>query len=69
MQPGEAQDEVDLLRDITALLATAYQRRAEIRLIQPITSPLQSTEELDNTAEPSLHELTLTRPRKESARS
>jgi len=68
MQPGETQDKHDLLRDITALLATAYQRRARIRLISPVAGALQSTEKLDNTAEPSPHELTLTRQRKDSSR-
>ncbi|HNY42183.1 MAG TPA: hypothetical protein PKJ41_17395 [Bryobacteraceae bacterium] len=69
MQPGEEPRVDDVLSEITALLATAYQRRARIRLIQPKTGQLPSTEELDNAPEQSLHELTLTRKRKESARS
>jgi hypothetical protein len=69
MRPGEEPRVDDVLSEITSLLAVAYQRRACIRLIQPETGPLPSTEELDNTPEQSLHELTLTRRRKESARS
>ena len=69
MQPGEEPRVDDVLSEITSLLAVAYQRRARICLIQPKTEPLPSTEELDNAAEQSLHELTSTRRRKESARS
>lgn len=69
MQPGEEPRVDDVLSEITTLLAIAYQRRARIRLIKPETGPLPSTDELDNASEQSLHELTLTRRRKESARS
>lgn len=69
MQPGEETRVDTALGEITTLMAAAYQRRARIRLIRPAAEPLPSTEELDNAAEQSLHELTLTRRRKESARS
>ncbi len=69
MQPNQKPSVDDGLSEITALLAGAYQRRARIRLIQPETRPRPSTEELDKAAEQSLHELTLTRRRKESPRS
>ena len=59
----------EAIHEIAALLASAYRRRACIRLVTPSKPPLQSTEALDNTGEPSPHELTLTRRRKESSRS
>lgn len=69
MQSGEELSVDDVLGEIASLLAAAYQRRARIRLIRPVAGMLPSTEELDKPAEPSLHELTLTRRRKESHRS
>ena len=69
MQPSDDLSVDDVIVEITALLAAAYQRRARLRLIRPTQEPLPSTEALDNTAEPSPHELTLTRRRKESHRS
>ena len=69
MQPGEDVSLDDVLSEITILLAAACQRRARIRLIRPVAGPLPSTEDLDNTGEPSPHELTLTRRRKELPRS
>lgn len=68
MQPGEELGADNCLSEITTLLATACQRRARIRLIRRVAGPLPSTEDLDNTAEPSPHGVTLTRPRKESAK-
>ena len=58
------------LSEIAALLATAYQRYAKLRLVRTAPAALPSTEGLDNTGEPSPHELTLTGRRghrKESA--
>jgi len=69
MQPGGEPRVDDVLSEIATLLATAYQRRARIPLMRTVAEPLPSTEELDNAAEQSLHGLTLTRRRKESARS
>jgi hypothetical protein len=59
----------DAIREIAALLAAAYKRRARIRLVHTPPEPLPSTEALANAGEPSVHELTLTRWRKESLRS
>ena len=69
MQASDEPKVDDVLSEITTLLAAAYQRRARIRLIRPVGGPMPSTEDLDNTGEPSPHELTLTRRRKESHRS
>jgi hypothetical protein len=41
-------------------------RRARLRLVHTEPDPLPSTEALANTGEPSVHELTLTRRRKEA---
>jgi hypothetical protein len=60
MQRGQEPKVDDVIKEIAALLAAAYQRRARIRLVRP------STEALANTGEESVHELTLTRQRKES---
>jgi hypothetical protein len=68
MQRGEDQKVDDAIRDVAVLLATAYQRYARLRVVR--TPSLPSTEGLDNTGEPSPHELTLTGRRghrKESA--
>lgn len=59
----------EAIREIAALLAVAHRRYARIRQVHSLKLPLQSTEALDNTGEPSPHELTLTRRRKESQRS
>jgi hypothetical protein len=66
MESGEGIMVDDALREIAGLLAAAYQRHAKIPLIRPTQESLPSTTGLDNAAEPSLHELTLTRRRKES---
>jgi hypothetical protein len=68
MQRGEEPDLDDAIKEIAALLAVAYERRARIRLVHTTPEPPSSTEGLDNTAGPSVHELTLTRQRKESPR-
>ncbi len=59
----------EAIGEIAALLAEAYRRRAQLRQVGAPNQPLSSTESLDNTGEPSLHELTLTRRRKETRRS
>jgi hypothetical protein len=59
----------EAIREIAALLAVAYRRHAQLRQVGPPNQPLPSTEGLDNTGEPSPHELTLTRRRKESRKS
>ena len=70
MQLGEEQKVDDATSEIAALLATAYQRHAKLRLVRTGLAALQSTEGLDNSGEPSPHVLTLTGRRghrKESA--
>lgn len=69
MHPGGAYEFGELVPETAALLAEAYRRFARLRLASDAALPLPSTEALDTTAEPSLHELTLTRQRKESTRS
>jgi len=59
----------ETIREVAALLAVAYRRHAQVRRVDSPSPPLLSTEALDNTGEPSPHELTLTRRRKESPRS
>jgi len=66
MRHGEEPKVDDAIQEIAALLAEAYRRRARIRLVQSTPEPLPSTEGLDKTDEPSVHELKLTGPRKES---
>ena len=66
MQRGEEPKVDDAIKEIAALLAAAYKRRARIRLVHTTPEPLQSTEGLDNTGETSPHELKLTGRRKES---
>ena len=67
MQGDEEPKVDDVINEIAALLAAAYQRRARIRLVHTTPEPFPSTEGLANTCEPSVHELKLTRQRKESA--
>jgi hypothetical protein len=70
MQFGEEHTVDNAISEIAALLAMAYQRYAKLRLVRTAPEALPSTEGLDNTGEPSPHELTLTGPRghrKESA--
>jgi hypothetical protein len=70
MQHGEDQKVDDAISDVAVLLATAYQRYARLRVVRTASPSLPSTEGLDNTGEPSPHELTLTGRRghrKESA--
>ena len=69
MQRSEEPKVDDAINEIAALLAAAYQRRARIRLVHTTPEPVASTEDVDNTGETRLHELTLTGPRKESPRS
>ena len=70
MQRGEEPNKVDdAIKEIAALLAAAYERRVRIRLVRSTIDPLVSTEGLANTGETRLHELTLTRRRKELPRS
>lgn len=66
MEVGEEPTVDDAITEIAALLAVAYQRRARMRLVRSATEAFLSTEALDNTGEPSPHELTLTRQRKGS---
>ena len=65
MQRGEEPKVDDAIKEIAALLAAAYKRRARIRLVHATHEPLPSTEDVDNTGETSPHELTLTFRRKE----
>ena len=69
MQSGEEFNVDDAIREIAALLATAYQRRASPRFLQTTPELLPSIEELAIPGERSVHELTLTRWREESPRS
>jgi hypothetical protein len=69
VQPGEEPKVDDAIKEIAALLAAAYKRHSEIRLVHTTPGPLPSTEGLANTGETSVHELTLTRRRKELPRS
>ena len=72
MQRGEGPTVDEAVSGIATLLAKAYQRYAKFRLVRATEEALPSTEALDNTGEPSPHELTLTGQRgrgKESAQS
>jgi hypothetical protein len=69
MQRGEEPKIDDAIKEIAALLATAYKRRTQIQLVQSTPKSAPSTEGLANAGETSRHELTLTRRRKESPRS
>ena len=60
MQLGERNEVDDAASEIAALLATAYQRHAKLRLVGTIPAALPSTKGLDNTGEASPNELTLT---------
>ena len=64
MQHGEEPTVDDAISEVAALLAAAYQRRAQVRLIQTTPKALVSTEGLAIPGETSRHELTLTRRRK-----
>jgi len=66
MQRGEEPKVDDAIKEIAALLAAAYRRRARMRLVHRAPEPLPSTEGLDNSGEPSVHVLRLTSQRKES---
>jgi hypothetical protein len=66
MECGEEPKVDDAIKEIAALLAAAYVRRARIRLIRPTPEPLALTEGLANEAETRPHELKLTGRRKES---
>lgn len=66
MRSGEEPKLDDAIKEIAALLAAAYQRRTSIRLVHATPEALPSIEELAISGERSVHELTLTRRRKES---
>jgi hypothetical protein len=68
MRCGEEPTVDDAINEIAVLLAAAYKRRASIRLTHTTPKGLQSTEELAISGTPSVHELTLTRQRKESTK-
>jgi hypothetical protein len=68
MRNGEEPKVDDAIKEIAALLAAAYQRRASIRLVRATPEPTPSTEELAISGVQSVHGLTLTRQRKESLR-
>jgi hypothetical protein len=68
MQNGEEPKVDDAMKEIAALLATAYERRTSTRFVHKAPEPLPSTEELAIQGERSVHELTLTRRREESPR-
>jgi hypothetical protein len=55
----------DAISEIAGLLATAYRRRAGIRLIRTEPEPLPSTEGLENRGETRPHELTLAGQKRE----
>jgi hypothetical protein len=57
------------IKDIAALLAVAYQRRAKIRLVRAAPEQIASTERLAIPDETRRHELTLTGRRKDGQRS
>jgi hypothetical protein len=63
MQIGEETNVDSAIREIAALLAAAYKRHVKIPLVHTPPEPLPSTEELANSGETSVHELTLTRRR------
>jgi hypothetical protein len=69
MQSVELPGADQILREISRLLATAWERRARLRLMAPVSDAQPSTNAVDKTAPPSPHEMTLTRRRKEAARS
>ena len=66
MQRGEESKVDEAIKEIAALLAAAYTRRIKIPLVRPAPELCVSTGELANSGEPSVHELTLTRPREEA---
>jgi len=55
----------DAIKEIAALLAAAYRRRARIRLVHTTLESRPSTEGLANPGETSPHELRLTSQRRE----
>lgn len=65
MRNGEEPKVDDAIREIAALLAAAYRRRARIRLVRATPEPTPSTEELAIPGVQSVHGLTLTRQREE----
>jgi hypothetical protein len=66
MHGGDEPKVEDAIHEVGALLAAAYKRRAAIRLVPTTLEPTPSTGGLDNTGQPSVHELRLTTQRKES---
>ena len=69
MQSVELPGTDQILKEISSLLATAWERRARLRLMAPVSGAQPSTNGVDKTAPTSPHELTLTRQRKEAPRS
>ena len=65
MQSGEEFRVDDAIREIAALLAAAYRRRASPRFVHTTPEPLPSTEKLAIPSERSVHGVTLTRRREE----
>jgi hypothetical protein len=63
MKVGDEPNLDDAINEIATLLATAYRRRAGIRLVHTTSDPFPSTEELANACELSVHELRLTSQR------
>ncbi len=66
MQIGVEPTVDDAIKEISRLLAAAYKRHSGIRLVPTAPERLRSTGELAISGTPSVHELTLTRRRKES---
>jgi hypothetical protein len=69
MRCGEEPTVDDAIREISGLLAAAYKRHSGIRLVPTAPERLRSTGELAISGTPSVHELTLTRRRKESTQN
>ncbi len=56
MECGEEPKVDDAIKELAALLASAYLRRARIRLLPTAPEPIASTEELANASETRPHE-------------
>lgn len=69
MQSVELPGADQFLKEISGLLATAWERRARLRLMAPVSEAQPSTNAVDKAEPPSPHEMTLTRRRKEATRS
>ncbi len=66
MQSAELPGANQILKEISSLLAIAWERRARLRLLVPVPDSQPSTNAVDKTARQSPHEMTLTRRRKET---